>query len=149
MRSIRYPNELENIVVLGYRSARRVSVTVRPLAAGRYRLLVWPDRLPDPDFLLHVPFEFLGEPPVRAVVDLSHPRSQPFHDWSWAIVRTTEEISELHDLSVAAYGASSIATGSFHLAESEPAEARCIAWSCHMPYETDASGSAVLGDNAR
>lgn len=151
MRSIAYPNALADLVVLGFRGAGRIGFTVRPLDPGQYRLVTWPEGLPDPDLFAHVPLEFTSAtgPPAHATIDLSKHRARGLSAWRWAVVPTSDLTSPLDDLARAAFGADAIARGGFLAPDVNQTEARCVAWSCHMPYESEGNRRAVLGPDAR
>lgn len=138
MRSITYPNQLADLVVVGFRGPMRFSFTIRPLTAGTYRLLLWPDGFPDPDLFLHLALDFRSEngPPARVTVDLHRTHHLPVDTWRWALVRTSEFSSPIGDLASAAFGGAAIAQSKFPVAQISLADVRCVAWSCHMPYES-------------
>jgi hypothetical protein len=148
MRSIQYPNPLKDLVVLGFRSAGRVGFTVRPARAGLYRLVAWPEGLPDPDLFAHAPLMFPSDTgsPSRVVLDLSGSRVRSLPMWHWGLVLTSAQTTPLDDLARAAFGADTIARGRFELPGASLA-VRCLAWSCHMPYRTE-DDRAVLEERA-
>jgi hypothetical protein len=151
MLTIQYPNDLADLVVIGFRAPDRVGFTVRPVGAGRFRLVTWPEGLPDPELFAHVELEFpsWNGPPAHAVVDLSGFRARPFRRWRWAVVPMSEQGSPLEDLARAAFGADAIARGEFQVhGLNAGSEVRSVAWSCHQPYAPGPNGRAALGRDA-
>lgn len=151
MRSIRYPNAVADLVVLGFRGPRRIGFTVRPLFGGLYRILVWPASMADPDLVRHAVLEFLGPegPPAHASVDLSDEQVGSFPRWEWALVASEPDAPMLQDLRRAAFEGEAAARGSFSLSSTVGAsETRAVAWSCHMPFETAEDGRAILGEES-
>jgi len=151
MRSIDYPNDLADLAVVGFLGPERVGFTIRPLASGKFRLLVWPEGMPDPALVLHAPLEFSSPsgPPLRVAMRLASPDGTVFPAWCWALVPfASDEESMLDDLARAAFGVDAIARGSFLAPRSAMLdEVRCVAWSCHQPYE-EKDGRAVMGKDA-
>ncbi len=151
MKSIEYPNVVSDLVVIEFRGGGRVGFTVRPLGAGYYRLVIWPEGLPDPSLFAHALFCFEsteGEP-LHAVVDMRGYRARPFGVWQWALLPTSPSSSPLDDLARAATGFDVQARNRFRVSTDEPrGEVRCVAWSCHQPYETEAGRRAVLQEDA-
>jgi hypothetical protein len=150
MRSIEYPNTVAELVVIEFRGLGRVGFGVRPVREGQYRLLLWPEGLPDPDLYAEVLLEFpsASGPPAHAVVDLSNYRASPFATWDWAVVATSGASSSLDDLARAAFGSDAIASGRIPVYTAhQVADARFVAWSCHQPYVTEGN-RAVLEEHA-
>ena len=149
MRTIRYPNQVEDLVVVEFRGPGRIGFLVRPKTPGMYRILVWPRDLPDPALVSHHLLEFpdgIG-PPLHPVLDLrQHPaRRVPY--WTWVLMRSLGEDRWLTDLGGALSG-QPLLEGGFRLVQSpSEEEIRTVAWSCHQPFATSGT-DAVLGDSA-
>lgn len=151
MESIRYPNRLGDIVVIEFKGVRKVGFTVKPIQPGFYRLLVWPKGLADPDLFMYrdMLFRTAAGPPLHCVFEFSGWRGCSFRSWHWALRRTSNQVTPLEDLAEVTRGTGIAASGSFRLHQNSPdSEVRIIAWSCHMPYETDGNGSAIFGEHA-
>jgi hypothetical protein len=55
----------------------------------------------------------------------------------------------MEDLAGAILNADVVARGNFRLHDNASnSEVRLVAWSCHMPYETEATGDAIFGEHA-
>ena len=69
MDSIRYPNRLDDIIVLEFKGVRKLGFTVKPIQPGFYRLLVWPEGLADPDLFMYrdMFFRTSAGPPLHHV----------------------------------------------------------------------------------
>jgi len=151
VRSVEYPNRVEDLVVLNFKSSRRIGFTVRPAVSGRFSLIVWPDGLVDPNLFGHVELEIASEsgPPAHAVMDLGSSNFRTFRTWRWSLIKAPEESSPLEDLARAVSGIDVIASARFETHSGAGTdEARVVAWSCHQPYTSDAAGTAELGVDA-
>jgi PhoD-like phosphatase len=151
MESIRYPNILDDVVVLGFKGARTVGFTVKPVQPGFYRLLIWPEGLADPDLYQYrdLHFRTAAGSPLHCIFRFTGWRGWSFRSWIWVLRRSSEHSKPLKDLAEAVRGAGIKARGSFRLHQkSSDSEVKIAAWSCHMPYETDGNGNAVFGEHA-
>jgi hypothetical protein len=150
MQSIVYPNHLEDIAVVNYRGGARIGFTIRPKTAGYFRLLIWPDGIPDPDLIEYTSLLFRNDkgPPVRREFDLSDHNARAVQKWCWSLVKASPQSTALSDLANIMLGSSEVVGGHFTLdAVPVRGQTRTALWSCHMPYETDAN-QAVLQENA-
>lgn len=113
---------------------------IRPVAAGLYRLFVWPHGLADPDLAATVAVEFpaADSPPQTVAVDLTEYGGMFRGRWTWALVHTDPFATPLEDFARAVFGSDVVGRERFTLPSrlGEPA-ARFAAWSCHQPYEGD------------
>lgn len=147
LRPIKYPNTLEDIVVIEFRGLRKIGFTVRPKLLGRYRLLAWPEAMPDPDLFVHSAMVFSSDdgPPYHCVFDLARHAAKDMSNWHWALVKAELETTALTDFADAVSKNRVVTNGRFELfVPDHHREARTIAWSCHMPYDTNADGQAIL-----
>jgi hypothetical protein len=141
---VRYPNALADLVVVQYRGAGRIGFMVRPVAAGHYRLFVWPDRLADADLAATVLLDFPDEgTPQRVAVELGRSGFVQ-RMWKWALVRTDPFNTPLEDFARAVVGADVVGSERFSLPTDSRSETRFVAWSCHQPYEGDEGEQARL-----
>jgi hypothetical protein len=150
MRTIDYPNALQDLVVLEYAAPDRMGFSIKPLQPGLFRLMVWPRGMADADLFRHalMEFEFAAGPPKRVTMDLVGSPHRAFRFWEWTLIPTREKATPLEDLGRALFGLENTHRGVFELVPPERANrARCVAWSCHMPYETR-NGVAVMEKNA-
>lgn len=150
MQPIDYPNVLRDLVVIEFAQTGRVGLAVRPVEPGLYRLLVWPRGMADPDLYRHALIEFTHAVggPQRVDMDLSETKWRSFRAWQWALVPTRWTSLPIEDLARALFGEEHVQAGTFEVhTPDQRHRARCIAWSCHMPYETK-NGRAVMADDA-
>jgi hypothetical protein len=151
MRSIAYPNAIDDLVVIEFRGGSRIGFLVRPVEAGLFRIVLWPEGLPDPDLAMDALIELpsSGGPPAHVAVDLAGYHGRAFATWSWALMRTQVNWSRLHDLGRALIGTDVIARNRFTVPGSHSASsARFVAWSCHQPYQSANETRAVLQGDA-
>lgn len=147
LRSIKYPNAVEDIVVVEFRGLRKIGFTVRPKAPGRYRLLAWPEAMPDPDLFVHsaLVFSSYHGPPYHCVFDFTLHPAKDIVRWRWALVKAELEADVLIDFADAISKNRVVTSGCFELfVLGYQNEVHTIAWSCHMPYDTSSDGKAVM-----
>jgi hypothetical protein len=151
MRSIEYPNEIADLVVVEYRGASRMGFMVRPSSAGLFRLLMWPEGLAEPELAASTLLDFgsaLG-PPAHAVIDLRGYRRSSFRSWIWALLRTSESASPTEDLARAVGGTDVVAKARIRVPRDEAmSRTRLVAWSCHQPYDSASDTRAVFQEDA-
>lgn len=150
MKSIKYPNQLDDIAVVEYRGEAQVGFTIMTKLPGFFRLLVWPDGMPDPDLLVHVNITVRPNtgPPVHQVVDLRNHKARDIPSWCWALVHRGPIPNALSDYSSLMLSENAIARGHFNLYGSNSNnQVKTVVWSCHMPYET-VNKSAIMQEDA-
>ncbi len=146
MPTVDYPSVLRDLVVAEFSSPDRLGVSVKPIEPGLFRFLIWPVGLPDPDLFRHTLFHFrtAAGPPERSFMNLADFRSRSFRSWKWALIETSQNSTALADLGRVLYGEEHALTGQIDVhTPGQQSQSRCLAWSCHMPYETLRGRAAV------
>ena len=150
-RSIKYPNAIEDIVVVEFRDVSKIGFTVRPKYPGRYRLMSWPSGMPDTELFIHSVLIFSTQdgPPSHCVFDFSNHIARDIAEWQWVLVKAELEGNVLTDFANAVTNNRIVANGSFELfLPNYLKEVRTLAWSCHMPYDTSDNGVAIAEEDS-
>lgn len=151
MRPIDYPNALADLVVVELRGPAQVGFLVRPVSPGAFRLVAWPEGLPDADLFVHAALTFgsASGPPAHAVFDVAAHPARGVALWRWALVATSEAHTPVEDLARAVLGNEDVASGCFRLRDPiRDRDLRLVVWSCHQPYVTWEGSRAILGDDS-
>lgn len=151
MSPIDYPNPLRDIALLGKPGAWRRRVLLRPLRAGRYSLLSWPQDRLELSTLQRHDLVFRDGAGAPQAVELQVPRSlRPFRRWQWRLVRWPREFAPLRlvrapPASALLFEQPAVMEGSFSTADDHGDEPHRLAvWSCHQPYATGEGGRAEM-----
>lgn len=95
MKAITYPNAALDLALQGKPAAWQRRLMLRPLRAGNYSLLAWPEGQPQLRVLQRADLAFQGGDTAPQAVLLTVPRGQRgSEDWHWRLVRWDDG---LHD----------------------------------------------------
>ena len=137
MNSIKYPNKLASIVVLGYKKHNIIKFIIRPKNAGLYRFILWPKNSHDIDLMLDklLFFKSNSDNPVHVTFELTEDM-QSFYLWKWALL-PTDPLSTISDdfLNFINNKQFGISNKFRFIPNKKINDVRCVAWSCHQPYD--------------
>jgi hypothetical protein len=88
LKAIRYPNQLQDIVVLGKVKSWQRNFLIRPIFGGQYLILLYPEADVQPETILSQVTHIKGFNGAPEVISFDIPRSlQVYSKWNWRLVR--------------------------------------------------------------
>lgn len=92
LQSVRYPNRMNDLAVLGQTGRWKRSLLLRPKFAGRYLFLLYPKDLHSLDTVQSHAVSFTGFNSAPELLEVSIPGDlRRFTHWEWRLIKTTFE----------------------------------------------------------
>ncbi|MFO7668189.1 MAG: alkaline phosphatase D family protein [Bacteroidales bacterium] len=102
LKSVKYPNRLNDVAVVGRRGDWHRSFLLRPKYGGRYLFLIYPKEYIDQETIIARPFQLQAFNSAPELLDIYIPASlRVFETWEWKVFKTegaTEEEEDYNEL---------------------------------------------------